>query len=389
MKMSRLMLIILLTLSAEVYSAKRAISGRPESKLSGTAEGMSEQQKAVTALHEHSDLGLCSGPDPLHRVEKRSYLPPISCTDEHELDAVRKKVHCTPRPRVVQLPWPNDTSVHQMTPGHVEVQRCDGGCFHRRQSCLPKRTKKVKIPVLLARCTLHSHKCDKICVEVEVEEHLECGCECKVKRRHCNNKQDYRKEICSCQCRDLSAVKSCYESGRVWDPSKCMCRCPLSTLQECSSKYVFDFTNSCKCIPEESNEIGKRMDRSLDTANGTASSSSSSPSSITSFLPANWELLVVGALAVAILFLAILTFSLARHVHRLKARLRRSAEVLVAHESPSSSSSSNGTANGTLINHAGVHQMRQQQRTIHRHHNHQNGSSATITPGVTTPMIPT
>lgn len=43
--------------------------------------------------------------------------------------------------------------------------------------------------VLLARCTLHSHKCDKICVEVEVEEHLECGCECKVKRRHCNNKQ--------------------------------------------------------------------------------------------------------------------------------------------------------------------------------------------------------
>jgi hypothetical protein len=32
----------------------------------------------------------------------------------------------------------------------------------------------------------------------------------------------------------------------VWDPSKCMCRCLLSTLQECSSKYVFDFTNSCK-----------------------------------------------------------------------------------------------------------------------------------------------
>ena len=66
---------------------------------------------------------------------------------------------------------------------------------------------------------------------------------------------------------------------------------------------------------------------SQDTAaNGTASSSSS-PSSFASFLPANWELLVVGALAIAILFLVILPFSLARHVHRLKARLRRSAEV--------------------------------------------------------------
>ena len=41
-KMLRLMLIILLTLSAEVYSAKRAISGRPDSKLSGTAEGKTE-----------------------------------------------------------------------------------------------------------------------------------------------------------------------------------------------------------------------------------------------------------------------------------------------------------------------------------------------------------
>ena len=48
-----------------------------------------------------------------------------------------------------------------------------------------------------------------------------------------------------------------------------------------------------------------------------------------SFLPDNWELLVVGALAVAILFFAILTFSLARSVHRLKTRLRRSQEVSI------------------------------------------------------------
>ena len=43
--------------------------------------------------------------------------------------------------------------------------------------------------ILLARCTIHSEKCDKICAEVEVDEHTECGCECKVKRHHCNEKQ--------------------------------------------------------------------------------------------------------------------------------------------------------------------------------------------------------
>ena len=35
----------------------------------------------------------------------------------------------------------------QMTPSHVEVNRCSGGCFHRQQSCLPTRVKKKKIPV--------------------------------------------------------------------------------------------------------------------------------------------------------------------------------------------------------------------------------------------------
>ena len=40
--MSRLMLLILLAFSAEVYSAKRAISGRPDGKLSGAAQGKTE-----------------------------------------------------------------------------------------------------------------------------------------------------------------------------------------------------------------------------------------------------------------------------------------------------------------------------------------------------------
>ena len=43
--------------------------------------------------------------------------------------------------------------------------------------------------VLLAQCSIHSEKCDKTCAEVEIDEHIECGCECKIKRHHCNAKQ--------------------------------------------------------------------------------------------------------------------------------------------------------------------------------------------------------
>jgi len=147
---------------------------------------------ATSSLKEHGDHELCT--DPLefsvgHRLEKRSYLPPVTCTRTHELNAVRSKVHCSPRLRLIRLPWPNDTSIHKMTPSHVEVNRCAGGCNHRQQSCLPTRVRKKKIPVLLAQCSIHSEKCDKTCAEVEIDEHIECGCECKIKRHHCNAKQ--------------------------------------------------------------------------------------------------------------------------------------------------------------------------------------------------------
>lgn len=47
----------------------------------------------------------------------------------------------------------------------------------------------IVFQVLLAQCSIHSDRCDKICAEVEVEEHTECGCECKIKPHHCNEKQ--------------------------------------------------------------------------------------------------------------------------------------------------------------------------------------------------------
>ena len=82
------------------------------------------------------------------------------------------------------------------------------------------------------------------------------------------------------------------------------------------------------------------------------------------------------ALALAILFHFIFTFP-ARHVHRLKARLRRSAEVLAVNESPSTSSSSSDAANGSLQPRwcAPDNVRQHHQQTIQRHHSEQNGGS--------------
>ena len=48
----------------------------------------------------------------------------------------------------------DDESVHflQMTPSHVVVQQCTGGCTQLEPSCLPSRTRTRRIPVLVAKC---------------------------------------------------------------------------------------------------------------------------------------------------------------------------------------------------------------------------------------------
>jgi len=304
----------LLYLSTLILSVSASILGSLDYE-----RKISEERHHYLASDHEGEF--CTESNPyLHRVEKRSYLPPVQCKPEHISQAIQAKVHCTPRDRVVRLPFPNDTSINQMTPSHIEVRRCDGSCHHRKQSCLAVRTRKKRVPVLLAKCTIHSGRCEKICAQVEVEEHLECGCECKIKRHHCNNRQTYSKEHCGCQCRDLTEVRACHESGRVWDPSKCMCRCPLSTLQQCSSKFVFDFTNSCKCIPEETNTIPGAERTRKDTGEESSRKADKLP---------HWQTLALVGTSLGIVLLVSLAVSLCRHNQRLKIRLRNSAEVLV------------------------------------------------------------
>eukprot|EP00095_Tigriopus_kingsejongensis_P006857 maker-scaffold176_size284796-snap-gene-1.20 protein:Tk06857 transcript:maker-scaffold176_size284796-snap-gene-1.20-mRNA-1 annotation:"MULTISPECIES: hypothetical protein" len=106
-----------LPLVVDLPTASRGrLSPEPGDSL-GVPNGVSTTADHIgISLHESNAMGLCTTPDESmdHRVEKRSYLPPISCTDDHEMEAVQSRVHCKPRPRVVQLPWPNDTSVHQV-----------------------------------------------------------------------------------------------------------------------------------------------------------------------------------------------------------------------------------------------------------------------------------
>ena len=90
---------------------------------------------------------------------------------------------------MVKVPWPTNSSYDQLTPSHVTVKRCSGGCHGGSASCVPTATSKRKVrtlltkilnsletllqvAVLLARCPLGGGACDKECATVEVEDEV-------------------------------------------------------------------------------------------------------------------------------------------------------------------------------------------------------------------------
>ena len=91
---------------------------------------------------------------------------------------------------MVKVPWPANSSYDQLTPSHVTVKRCSGGCHGGSASCVATATSKRKVrtlltkilnsletllqvAVLLARCPLGGGACDKECATVEVEDEVE------------------------------------------------------------------------------------------------------------------------------------------------------------------------------------------------------------------------
>ena len=135
-----------------------------------------------------------------------------------------------------------------MTPTHVEVNRCAGSCHNFKQSCVSTKSKMKVVRVLLAKCGINVGRCDKECVSVEVEEDVECGCQCGLTSQDCSPDQEFMKDKCVCECKDRESERNCQDSGRVWDRLTCSCQCPVTSVRQCSAGLIFD-NGTCSCVP--------------------------------------------------------------------------------------------------------------------------------------------
>jgi len=171
------------------------------------------------------------------------YIEAAKCSRAHIEQALGGISSCTPREVVVQLPWPNNTDIQQMTPSHVLLKQCTGGCTLLEPSCLPSKTSTKKIPVLVAKCGINQGICDKECATIELEEHIECKCACALTPRDCSEEQQFVRSECGCKCTNVHERHACMTSSRTWNETTCSCSCPRRL---CGPNMAWDEQN-CTC----------------------------------------------------------------------------------------------------------------------------------------------
>jgi len=246
-------------------------------------------------------------------VVTASYNAQPSCSGGHIGKALKAQAKCEPRMVVMVLPWPNSTmvggGVQQMTPTHVAVMQCDGGCHRGSQGCIATATRTREVSVMVGKCGVSVGKCEKECASVTLEEHTKCGCGCQIDRGQCERDQLHRfkEELCQCECKDVEAKRSCLQQGRTWEEESCTCGCPA--LKSCASGNVYSAT-TCMCEPSDivttSNKIGDSDMNAKDYINRML----------------GWEIVTIAILLLLILSLLSVIFSLVARLQRMRRALK-------------------------------------------------------------------
>ena len=222
---------------------------------------------------------------------------------------------------MIPVPWPNNTDVHQLTPSHVVVKRCSGGC-HNSGTCVARVTRVRNVSVMMGKCPVGGGKCDKECASLQVEDEVECECGCsKHVQATCQEKPSthmFNKDTCECQCKDQDARKKCFETpGKVWDSSSCSCICGQDTTCHTDQEFYND-TCTCQLVTQISqaetsavvrDDRDSQEDRQIDI----------SSSDLVNYLHQHWvEMVIIIVLATISVILSIICVVLLKHVNNLK-----------------------------------------------------------------------
>ncbi|KAH8400400.1 hypothetical protein KR215_011365 [Drosophila sulfurigaster] len=155
---------------------------------------------------------------------------------------------CSPQPTIVDLNVGQEEAEQsggnvRYAPVCTRVNRCSGCCGSTLIACQPTETEALQMRV---RKLDGSNSKKKVYVIVTVEQHVKCKCDCRIRAEDCNSYQEYRKDLCRCECQNTDARDKCLEQSenKYWDDANCTCACRYN--QSCTTGTIFD-ESQCKC----------------------------------------------------------------------------------------------------------------------------------------------
>ena len=120
----------------------------------------------------------------------------------------------------------------------IKVNRCSGDCNNINDPiaklCVPDVVKDINIKVFNLLPRINETR--------RIVWHETCKYICRLTSAVCNDRQEWNKNKCVCECKEDLVGKLICDKGYMWDPSTCMCECE----KYCEVGQYLDYKN-CVC----------------------------------------------------------------------------------------------------------------------------------------------
>ena len=123
-------------------------------------------------------------------------------------------------------------------PLSIKINKCSGNCNNINDTmaklCVPDIIKDMNIKVFNMLARINETR--------KITWHETCKRVCRFTSAVCNDKQEWNKNRCRCQCKGDLIDKLIYDKGYMWNPSTCTCDCD----KYCETGQYLDYGN-CIC----------------------------------------------------------------------------------------------------------------------------------------------
>ena len=198
---------------------------------------------------------------------------------------------CMSRPKIIQT----NANEPVFYPLSIIVNKCGGDCNTindpMAKLCLPDIVKDMNIKVFNMLSTINETR--------KIVWHEPCKCICRLTSAICNDKQEWNKSTCRCECKEDLVSKLVCDKGYMWNPSTCTCECD----KYCEIGQYLDYKN-CVCRKKIIDDLIEQCTSivDMDIKNNTLSKKSDESSSNIYFV------LFIVFLMLFILFLVVFTY---------------------------------------------------------------------------------